>query len=202
MLLSGIKHNDLHSLKTQHPIDIVIFDKQYDKNEIDKFLFNKLINVRENCSVLTLENNTEDVITAGLCVLDKVYPHTVLGGTFDRLHIAHKLLLTEAMLRARTKVTIGVTEENMLKSKSLWELIEPVNYRIAKVKEFMNDVCPELEANVVPITDPYGPTQNDPTMDLLVVSAETSRGGAKVNEGKEQTSLKQIINKLDFSENR
>lgn len=63
------------------------------------------------------------------------------------------------------------------------ELIEPINNRIQKVKEFLNDVCPELEANVVPISDPYGPTQHDPTMDLLVVSAETAKGGTKVNEG-------------------
>lgn len=46
------------------------------------------------------------------------------------------------------------------------------------------DVCRELEISVVPITDPFGPTQTDPTMDLIVVSAETLKGGQKVNEGK------------------
>lgn len=47
----------------------------------------------------------------------------------------------------------------------------------------MYDICPELDINVVPISDAFGPTQDDPTMELLVVSAETLRGGEKVNEG-------------------
>lgn len=34
----------------------------------------------------------------------------------------------------------------------------------------------------MPIDDPFGPTQTDPNMDLIVVSAETLKGGHKVNE--------------------
>lgn len=47
-----------------------------------------------------------------------VYDSVVLGGTFDRLHIGHKILLTEAVLRARKRVVVGVTDVNMIKSKS------------------------------------------------------------------------------------
>lgn len=48
---------------------------------------------------------------------EKIYKHAVLGGTFDRMHMAHRMLLTETALRAKEKVTIGVTDENMIKSK-------------------------------------------------------------------------------------
>lgn len=39
----------------------------------------------------------------------------VLGGTFDRLHAGHKILLTEAVLRARKRVVIGVTDATMIR---------------------------------------------------------------------------------------
>lgn len=32
------------------------------------------------------------------------------------------------------------------------------------------------------INDPFGPTKTDPTMDVIVVSKETVKGGQKVNE--------------------
>lgn len=41
----------------------------------------------------------------------------VLGGTFDRLHDGHKTLLTEAVRRANRRVLVGITDNNMIKSK-------------------------------------------------------------------------------------
>lgn len=41
----------------------------------------------------------------------------------------------------------------------------------------------------MPIDDPFGPTKSDPNMDMIVVSAETLRGGQKVNELREQNKL-------------
>lgn len=70
-----------------------------------------------------------------------------------------------------------------ISGKTLWELVQHINERVKYVKEFLHDICPELEMNVVPISDPYGPTQYDSTMDVIIVSAETLRGGIKVNEG-------------------
>lgn len=40
--------------------------------------------------------------------------NVVLGGTFDRLHVGHKLLLTAAVIRARQRLVVGVTDTNML----------------------------------------------------------------------------------------
>lgn len=65
----------------------------------------------------------------------------------------------------------------------LWELIQPLETRINGVKDFLTDICGELQTTVVSITDPFGPTQHDPTMEMIVVSAETFKGGNKVNEG-------------------
>lgn len=47
---------------------------------------------------------------------------------------------------------------------------------------FLGDVDDTLTYEVVPISDPFGPTKTDPNLDLIVVSAETLKGGQKVNE--------------------
>ena len=39
----------------------------------------------------------------------------VVGGTFDRLHNGHKILLSEGVMRCSEKLTVGVTDTNMLK---------------------------------------------------------------------------------------
>ncbi|EAA11969.3 AGAP005460-PA [Anopheles gambiae str. PEST] len=127
--------------------------------------------------------------------LDKqlqTYRNVVLGGTFDRIHAGHKVLLTQAVLLATERVVVGVTDGGMIKSKKLHELILPAAHRIEHVKEFLEDVDPFLRYEVVPILDPFGPTATDPDMDLIVVSTETARGGAKVNELRAQNGLNQL----------
>lgn len=44
------------------------------------------------------------------------YNSVVLGGTFDRLHIGHKILLSEAAMRAQKRLVVGVTDVNMIAS--------------------------------------------------------------------------------------
>lgn len=78
--------------------------------------------------------------------------------------------------------------------KLLWELIQPCTQRINGVKEFLEDVDSSIEYNVVPITDMYGPTKEDPSLEMLVVSQETQRGGDKVNE----LRLQKDLSKLDI----
>ena len=56
-------------------------------------------------------------------------------------------------------------------------VVIPVEQRIREVYNFLKKIDPSLHYEVVPIDDPFGPTQHDPDMDLIVVSAETLRGG-------------------------
>lgn len=97
---------------------------------------------------------------------DKMYEHVVIGGTFDRLHSGHKMLISAAILRCKKSLTIGVTEGAMIQSKKLWEVIEPCQKRIAVLREFVMDIEPRLTYNIVPITDPYGPTAHVPTLEV------------------------------------
>lgn len=98
---------------------------------------------------------------------DKMYEHVVIGGTFDQLHSGHKMLISAALLRCEKSLTIGVTDGVMIQSKKLWELIEPCQTRIEKLKEFLKDIEPRIDYSVVPITDPYGPTAYAPNLEVI-----------------------------------
>lgn len=110
-----------------------------------------------------------------------MYKTVCLGGTFDGIHAGHKLLFGEATRICQEKLIVGVTDINMIKSKTLWELIAPVEERISKVNESLHELKPQLKYDIVPIDDLYGPTITQEDIDCIVVSEETIRGADKIN---------------------
>ncbi|XP_054080645.1 bifunctional coenzyme A synthase isoform X2 [Rissa tridactyla] len=110
------------------------------------------------------------------------FSDVAVGGTFDRLHGAHRLLLSACCLLARHRLLAGVADGDLLRHKVLAELIEPYEVRAAKLREFLEDVKPSLRYDIVPLADPYGPSITDPDLQCLVVSEETRRGGEAVNK--------------------
>ena len=77
--------------------------------------------------------------------------------------------------------------------KVVGELIEPVSSRLASVTSFLSDICPQLNHSVVPISDPYGPSITDHSLQAIVVSEETLKGGQAVNDKrKEKVRLVQL----------
>ncbi|XP_043282731.1 bifunctional coenzyme A synthase [Venturia canescens] len=194
VLLTAIKNSSRSVIDTKKPVELVIFDQDYGKNEVDTFVRDRLGNASAGCKFMVMENDQDQEIPdCDSCspVQDgvKVYKNVVLGGTFDRLHEGHKILLSEAVLRCSDKLTVGVTDTNMLKGKILWELIEPCTKRIENLRDFLEDVDPLTRYDLVPITDIYGPTAWDPNLEFMVVSEETIRGGKKVNDLRESKGL-------------
>ncbi|XP_038045180.1 bifunctional coenzyme A synthase-like [Patiria miniata] len=79
----------------------------------------------------------------------------------------------------------------MLQRKTLPELIQPMDARIASVRDFIHDIKPRIlqSDSIVPITDPYSPSVVDPDMRSIVVSEETKKGGDAVNRVRQQKGL-------------
>lgn len=65
--------------------------------------------------------------------------------------------------------------------KLLPELLQPYAERVEHLSEFLVDIKPSLTFDIIPLLDPYGPAGSDPSLEFLVVSEETYRGGMAVN---------------------
>uniref|UniRef100_A0A8C3WVZ1 Bifunctional coenzyme A synthase n=1 Tax=Catagonus wagneri TaxID=51154 RepID=A0A8C3WVZ1_9CETA len=136
------------------------------------------------------------------------YQRGAVGGTFDRLHNAHKVLLGVACILAEEQLVVGVADKDLLKSKLLPELLQPYTERVEHLSEFLVDIKPSLTFDIIPLLDPYGPAASDPSLEFLVVSEETYRGGMAVNRfrlenGLEELTLYQIqlLKDLNHKEN-
>lgn len=102
------------------PIDILLFDKSISNDETSKFMDRyQTKNVVEFTSTESDEGDDDDGMAPSKTIESDVIEgdSVVLGGTFDRLHVGHKLMLTEAVLRAKRRVVVGVTDTNMVKCK-------------------------------------------------------------------------------------
>lgn len=73
-------------------------------------------------------------------------------------------------------------------------MVQPLETRLVGVTDFLIDICPELEQNVVSISDPFGPAVIDPSMNLIVVSEETLKGGQKINDSNKSATVRMNIN--------
>jgi len=73
--------------------------------------------------------------------------HPAVGGTFDHLHIGHKLLLTMTIFMAdlgpsdqQRAVTVGITAEDLLKNKKYAEFLEDWHERYAATHAFIHSL--------------------------------------------------------------
>jgi len=80
----------------------------------------------------------------------QIHKSVAVGGTFDHLHIGHKLLLTATVLVAepdlsdkpnqRRQITVGITGDELLVNKKHAELVESWDERQRKTAEFVESI--------------------------------------------------------------
>lgn len=186
VLQGFLKNINVTELQLEKNFDVVFAEKNATKStstilpdHLDEYLKAQFSKSTANFHFVNLDpTEGENVIAAE----GTMYESVCLGGTFDRLHLGHKYLLSGAVASARQKLVVGVTDGDMIKNKLLWELIEPLEERISKLRRCLQDLDPTLVYELLPISDPYGPTVLDASLECLYVSDETLKGGHMVNE--------------------
>lgn len=130
------------------------------------------------------------------------YKVACLGGTFDRLHLGHQVMLTcLAMILnmddPQAAFVIGLSGDALLQKKELKELIEPYEKRKENVINFLKMVHPGVFSHkntnlfmVEELLDPYGPSVTVAEIEALVVSEETRKGGEAVNKLRVEKGMK------------
>lgn len=120
------------------------------------------------------------------------YGMAALGGTFDHLHVGHHALLASAFRVGRT-VAVGVTTDEFVRDhpKPLAGRIQPFRVRRDVLRRWLRAHYPRRRWKVTPLADPFG-RSTDPAVDVLVVSADTIRGGRAVNRERKKLGRRPI----------
>lgn len=113
VLLTNLK-SDRFIINTKKPVEVVIFDQDCSEGEAATFIQDRLANRSMNYHFINYTYNNNIKAECSDIQNIKTYKNVVLGGTFDRLHNGHKILLSEAVLRCTEKLTVGVTDTNMI----------------------------------------------------------------------------------------
>merc|ERR1711977_132495 len=79
--------------------------------------------------------------------------HVCVGGTFDRLHAGHRLLLAVTVATCKQTIYLGITSEALLSKKRNRELLESFESRREHVVEFIRSMNPSLQVAVGVLDD-------------------------------------------------
>lgn len=117
------------------------------------------------------------------------FNHVVCGGTFDHLHAGHKELL-KACFRAGKRISVGLTTRAMVRHKLFSNSIESYAIRESYITRFAASRAAQV--SVIKLTDIYGTTLTDGTIDAIYVTKETFPGAEKINEQRVRIGMKPL----------
>ena len=117
----------------------------------------------------------------------KKFKKVALGGTFDRLHLGHRKLLSAAIEVAENLV-IGLTSDSFVVDKKLSKLILPYEERKNELEQVLfSGEFGKFEVHE--LNDVFGTTLKDPKIEALVVSEQTRVGARQVNAARKKLQL-------------
>jgi len=119
------------------------------------------------------------------------FKHAIVGGTFDRFHLGHQVLL-HAAFEQSDKVTIGIATDELFKDKSFAKLIESYKAREHSVSVYLVKNSLTLRAKIIKIHDIYGNSLTDENIDAIFVTEKTKANAQKINEEREKKGFKKL----------
>ena len=117
------------------------------------------------------------------------YQYVCLGGTFDHFHAGHQSFL-KAIAAKSQQLLIGITQPQMTEHKKLSAVLEPYEVRYQAVKTFCKSE--NIECELVPLTDQYGPTLTNSKLQAIFVTPDTEKGAIAINNARLQHGLQPL----------
>ena len=85
-----------------------------------------------------------------------------------------------------------MTDDELLKNKKYADLLESISLRTQNVRNFLNLIARNLEHDLSPMHDVYGPTAYDPDVSALVISEETWAGAVSIADLRRKKGLQEL----------
>lgn len=120
-----------------------------------------------------------------------LYQSAILGGTFDHFHIGHERLIQTAFEQA-TRVTIGITTTPLSPTKDFPDFIQDFSTRKSRVESFLTTYGFLSRATLIPLTDIYGTSLADPSIEAIFVTNSTLPGARAINRERRKRSLPKL----------
>lgn len=86
-------------------------------------------------------------------------------------------------------------DDQLLAGKQYQQLIHTYDERVMHVQQFLKDMCPDLQPVIMRLDDPLKPTraETEEGMEALVVSEETLKGGARINDSRIKADFPPLV---------
>lgn len=167
-------------------------------NETERIHF---VEHQDSRTVASNSNNTcggvsIDMTGGGLPKFDRI----AMGGTFDCIHNGHRKLLAYAASMCNDTLTVGITGDVMLASKSNASMIASFEIRKRNLYNFVHTLKPGLKLNIVELSEPFGPTITEDNIQAIIVSSETISGAVKINQVRREKGMQPLSVVVTFRE--
>lgn len=115
-----------------------------------------------------------------------------VGGTFDAFHIGHEALLSEAF-RTGQKVLIGLSNDTFASKLLKEHSIDPYVKRARILTQFLSAKNLSSRAEIIPLSDPFGPAVSNPHIEAIVVSTLTAPTAKLINRKRSEARLSPLV---------
>ncbi len=112
-----------------------------------------------------------------------------MGGTFDLLHDGHKALLSAAFALRPERVLIGITTDRFARESR--SEVNPYATRERNLGRYLR-ARGWRGFDLEPIDDVFGPADDRPELDVLVVSADRAHVGKDLNDARMRKGLRPL----------
>lgn len=120
-----------------------------------------------------------------------LYQSAILGGTFDHFHLGHEQLISAAFAKA-DHVTIGITKAPLSPAKAFPEYIADFATRRSSIESFLSTRGYRSRSTLIPLTDIYGTSLTDPSIEAIFVTHSTLPGARMINRERRKISLPKL----------